>query len=121
MVVIPKVTRHGTATGVYTVLTESATPYTVTLRVGDDPACTCPDWEHRSPAGGCKHIRRVMHEGAEAGLPAEEQPSEDYWQSLDDRMTTIGNRTIEHETRAAELRDLMHAVLKAIPDSYDVR
>lgn len=23
------------------------------------PACTCADWEHREPAGGCKHARRV--------------------------------------------------------------
>ena len=21
--------------------------------------CTCPDWEYRTPEGGCKHLRRV--------------------------------------------------------------
>jgi|AntRauMinimDraft_3_1070383.scaffolds.fasta_scaffold00491_10 hypothetical protein len=27
-----------------------------------DKSCTCPDWQQRSPAGGCKHLRRVDHE-----------------------------------------------------------
>ena len=25
-------------------------------------SCTCPDWQQRSPKGGCKHLRRVDHE-----------------------------------------------------------
>lgn len=25
-------------------------------------SCTCPDWQQRSPGGGCKHLRRVDHE-----------------------------------------------------------
>jgi hypothetical protein len=25
-------------------------------------SCTCPDWQQRSPEGGCKHLRRVDHE-----------------------------------------------------------
>lgn len=26
---------------------------------GEAAACSCPDWEHRKSAGGCKHIRFV--------------------------------------------------------------
>jgi uncharacterized Zn finger protein len=25
-------------------------------------SCTCPDWQQRSPAGGCKHLCRVDYE-----------------------------------------------------------
>ena len=27
-----------------------------------DESCSCPDWQQRSPEGGCKHLRRVDHE-----------------------------------------------------------
>jgi hypothetical protein len=27
-----------------------------------DESCTCPDWQQRSPEGGCKRLRRVDHE-----------------------------------------------------------
>jgi len=33
-----------------------------------DESCTCPDWQQRSPEGGCKHLRRVDHE-IEAAFP----------------------------------------------------
>lgn len=38
-------------------------------------ACSCPDWEHRKPAGGCKHIRFVN--GHDALLMAACTPTED--------------------------------------------
>lgn len=38
-------------------------------------ACSCKDWEHRKPAGGCKHIRFVN--GQDALLTAALTPQEE--------------------------------------------
>lgn len=43
------------AGGLYGVTTESGA-YQVDVAAGE---CTCPDWQEREPAGGCKHLRRV--------------------------------------------------------------
>jgi len=34
-----------------------------------DESCTCPDWQQRSPEGGCKHLRRVDHEIKRGQVP----------------------------------------------------
>jgi len=34
-----------------------------------DKSCTCPDWQQRSPEGGCKHLRRVDHEIKRGRVP----------------------------------------------------
>jgi len=34
-----------------------------------DKSCTCPDWQQRSPEGGCKHLRRVDHEIKQGRVP----------------------------------------------------
>ena len=34
-----------------------------------DESCTCPDWQQRSPEGGCKHLRRVDHEIKQGRVP----------------------------------------------------
>ena len=34
-----------------------------------DESCTCPDWQQRSPKGGCKHLRRVDHEIKRVRVP----------------------------------------------------
>ncbi len=34
-----------------------------------DESCTCPDWQQRSPEGGCKHLRRVDHEIKRGRVP----------------------------------------------------
>ena len=31
--------------------------------------CTCPDWQQRTPEGGCKHMRRVDHEIKRGRVP----------------------------------------------------
>lgn len=35
------------------------TEYTVTVEGGRASSCSCPDWKHREPEGGCKHMRAV--------------------------------------------------------------
>ncbi|WP_148416388.1 hypothetical protein [Haloferax sp. KTX1] len=34
-----------------------------------DESCTCPDWQQRTPEGGCKHMRRVDHEIKRGRVP----------------------------------------------------
>jgi hypothetical protein len=34
-----------------------------------DESCSCPDWQQRSPEGGCKHLRRVDQEIKRAVYP----------------------------------------------------
>lgn len=52
---------HGDDTGMFDVFNAEGTRYVVDLR---DDVCECPDFEHREPAGGCKHLRRVRIEFA---------------------------------------------------------
>lgn len=33
--------------------------YTVAVEGGRASSCSCPDWTHREPNGGCKHMRAV--------------------------------------------------------------
>jgi len=42
--------------------------YSVELVGGETVGCSCPHWQHRSPSGGCKHMRAV--ENAECVLLA---------------------------------------------------
>jgi hypothetical protein len=35
--------------------------YVVSVEAGEPRSCTCPHWEHRRPAGGCKHIRATRN------------------------------------------------------------
>jgi hypothetical protein len=37
-----------------------------------DESCTCPDWQQRSPEGGCKHLRRVDHEIKRGRVPRQD-------------------------------------------------
>lgn len=50
----------------YSVSTQSGSEYMVDLESG---ACTCGDWEYRTPQNGCKHRRRVLYEIGEKEIP----------------------------------------------------
>lgn len=54
------------APGMFTVYSFEGYPRTVDL-VGR--VCSCKDFEYRQPAGGCKHIRRVLMELGERPIP----------------------------------------------------
>ncbi len=55
------------ADGLYVVVSESGRSYTVDVSNG---ACTCDDAFYRSPAGGCKHVRRVEFATERREIPA---------------------------------------------------
>jgi hypothetical protein len=38
--------------------------YSVEFIDGEAIGCSCPHWQHRSPSGGCKHMRAVESEPA---------------------------------------------------------
>lgn len=50
---------HGSGSGMFDVYNADGKRYVVDLR---DGVCECPDYEHREPADGCKHQRRVRLE-----------------------------------------------------------
>ncbi len=52
--------------GRYEVQSASGNRYEVDI-IGE--SCTCPDWQQRSPEGGCKHLRRVDHEIKRGRVP----------------------------------------------------
>jgi len=35
--------------------------YTVEVIDGEASSCSCPHWTHRSPTGGCKHMRAASN------------------------------------------------------------
>lgn len=55
------------ADGLYEVTSQSGKEYIVDLQLG---ACECPDFGHRQPSDGCKHVRRVAFETGARELPA---------------------------------------------------
>jgi hypothetical protein len=55
------------APGMYLVYGQEGDEYVVD---GESGACTCPDAQYRSPAGGCKHLRRVRFGTGERDIPA---------------------------------------------------
>jgi hypothetical protein len=56
-----------TAPGLYHVYSEDGeSRYLADVRLG---ACECPDFEYRSPAGGCKHVRRARMELGDHPIP----------------------------------------------------
>jgi hypothetical protein len=52
--------------GQYEVRSASGNLYDVDI-IGE--SCTCPDWQKRTPEGGCKHLRRVDHEIKQGRVP----------------------------------------------------
>jgi hypothetical protein len=53
--------------GIYSVTTESGSEYRVDSQEG---RCTCPDFKHRNPEGGCKHLRRLSFARGDTPIPA---------------------------------------------------
>jgi len=52
--------------GRYEVASASGNRYDVDI-IGK--SCTCPDWQQRTPEGGCKHMRRVDYEIKQGRVP----------------------------------------------------
>jgi len=61
------------APAIFSISTQSGSEYTVDLR---EPACTCPDFQHREEVTECKHIRRVRMEVGQVDVESLEEELE---------------------------------------------
>ena len=85
------------ADGLYEVHGENGNgAYVVDLK-GEEPTCTCPDYRHREPEGGCKHIRRVRIEEGEESV-------EELRDRLRERIDRLESRASRMESEAQDLR-----------------
>lgn len=82
MLALPQTDADGVCIGMYDVMSQSRSEYVVDLKGG---SCTCADWTHNRPDGGCKHIRRVRTEVERDSLPAPDEQSDTFFDDLTDR------------------------------------
>jgi hypothetical protein len=66
LTVLGDIGRARGADDLYLVVSQSGSEYLVDAR---DDVCECPDYEYRTPDGGCKHIRRVRYATGEHPIP----------------------------------------------------
>lgn len=95
------------ARSLFSVTTQSGSEYTVDLR---EPACTCPDFEHRSEQlgeQGCKHIRRVRLEVGQVDTDALEARLAETADDLEANAADLEQQAQELAETADELRDAM--------------
>jgi len=90
------------ARAMFSVTTQSGSEYTVDLREG---VCSCPDFTHREPAGGCKHLRRTRIEVGQVDTDALEARLASTADDLDDNAANLEKQSQELTDKAHELRD----------------
>jgi len=93
------------ARSLFSVTTQSGSEYTVDLR---EPACTCPDFQHRSDVQECKHIRRVRIEVGQVDTDALEARLADTADDLDANATVLQQQAQELAETAEEIRDALN-------------
>ena len=92
------------ARSLFSVTTQSGSEYTVDLR---EPACTCPDFQHRSGVKECKHIRRVRIEVGQVDTDVLEARLAETADNLDADATDLEQQAQELAETADELRDAL--------------
>jgi hypothetical protein len=68
----------------------------------NEPYCDCPDWEKRSPDGGCKHILKVkLHEENQNKTSREdrESNSQEKGQNSESRVEVDLDETVESNNK----------------------
>lgn len=90
------------ADALFSVTTQSGSEYTVDLR---EPACTCPDFQHREEVSECKHIRRVRLVVGQIDVEALEQELERTANELETSAEELESKAEEIADRASELED----------------
>lgn len=95
------------ARSLFSVTTQSGSEYMVDLR---EPACTCPDFEHRSEQlgeQGCKHIRRVRLEVGQVDTNALENRLAETADDLETSAEELEAKAQDLTETASELRDAL--------------
>lgn len=90
------------AQSLFEITTQSGSTYTVDLR---EPACTCPDFEHRESVKECKHIRRVRIEVGQVDLEGLESKLVGKAEDLEGDATALEERAQELSDTANRLRN----------------
>jgi predicted nucleic acid-binding Zn finger protein len=88
----------------FTVTTESGSEYTVDLR---EPACTCPDFQHRESVEECKHVQRVRIEVGQVDTDALETRLAETAETLETNAADLKQQAQELTDTADELRDAL--------------
>ena len=98
------------AQALFSVTTQSGSEYTVDLREG---VCSCPDYTHREPEGGCKHLRRTRIEVGQVDVDALEESlstqADDIHQNaaeLKQAAEELGETATELENAVGRLREV---------------
>lgn len=90
------------AEALFEVTSQSGNVYTVDLR---EPACTCPDFQHREGVSECKHVRRVRLEVGQIDVEALEQELERTATELETSAEQLESKAQEISEQASELED----------------
>ena len=90
------------AEALFEVTSQSGNVYTVDLR---EPACTCPDFQHREKVSECKHVRRVRLEVGQIDVEALEQELERTATELETSAEQLESKAQEISEQASELED----------------
>lgn len=90
------------ADGLFEVTSQSGNVYTVDLR---EPACECPDFQHREEVTECKHIRRVRIEVGQIDVESLEEELERTASELEESAEHLQQRAREVSDQASELED----------------
>jgi len=93
------------ADALFEVTSQSGNVYTVDLR---EPACTCPDFQHREEVTACKHVRRVRMEHGMVDVEALE----------DELERTASELAMSAEQLEQQANDL-HAEASNLEDAID--
>lgn len=91
------------APALFQVVSESGSSYLVDLR---EPACNCPDFQHRDEVTACKHIIRTRLAVGQIDTTALER-------RLTERADQLEANATDLEQQASELAETAHELRKA--------
>ncbi|MDL0123433.1 SWIM zinc finger family protein [Halobacterium salinarum] len=95
------------ARALFEVTTESGSAYTVDLR---EPACSCPDFQHRQSVNECKHIRRVRIEVGQVDVETLEMDIIEMADDLESDAADLKAQAQELTDTVNELRDALDRI-----------
>jgi len=98
MTVLPDTGRVKDAADLYLVVSESGAEYLVDAREG---VCECPDYQHREPEEGCKHIQRIGYATGTTQIPEWVNPAE-----IDSQLGAQTNATVSVSPAPSSDREL---------------
>ena len=93
------------APAMFSVTTQSGSEYTVDLR---EPACTCPDFQHREEVTECKHIRRVRLNVGQVDV-----------ESLEEELERTANELVMSAEQLEQQADDLHAEASNLESAID--